>query len=118
VGVDRTLPGVEFLDRQLVSSADFLEAYHASAHRVDDYGFAPGHPAFCIGGRQVEVAIFRAGAMQRRRVFNIPATSITAAGPRLGLPAAFAGPCLVAAEYLRNEKFVGESPGPCNRLGL
>jgi hypothetical protein len=38
------------------SSADFLKAYHASAHSVDDYGFAPGHPAFCIGGRQVEVA--------------------------------------------------------------
>jgi hypothetical protein len=63
------LPGVEFLYRQLVSSADFLEANHASAHSVDDYGFAPGHPAFCIGGRQVEIARFRAGAMQRKRAF-------------------------------------------------
>jgi hypothetical protein len=50
VGIDRTLPREEFLYRQLVSSADFLEAYHASAHGVDDYGFAPGYPAFCIGG--------------------------------------------------------------------
>jgi hypothetical protein len=69
VGVDGTLPGVEFLYRQLVLSADFLEAYHASAHSVDDYGFAPGYPAFCIGGRQVEVAILRASPMQRKRVF-------------------------------------------------
>jgi hypothetical protein len=69
VGVDRTLPREEFLYRQLVSSADFLNAYHASAHSVDDYGFAPGYPALCIGGRQVEVAIPRAGAMQRRQVF-------------------------------------------------
>jgi hypothetical protein len=51
VGVDRTLPGEEFFYRQLVSSADFLKAYHASAHRVDDYGLAPDYPAFCIGGR-------------------------------------------------------------------
>jgi len=69
VGVDRTLPREEFFYRQLVSSANFLKAYHASAHSVDDYGLAPGYPAFCIGGRQVEVAILRAGAMQRRRVF-------------------------------------------------
>jgi ABC-type histidine transport system ATPase subunit len=69
VGVDRTLPREEFFYRQLVSSADFLKAYHASAHSVDDYGLAPGYPAFCIGGRQVEVAILRAGAMQRKRVF-------------------------------------------------
>jgi hypothetical protein len=69
VGVDRTLPREEFLYRQLVSSADFFKADHASAHSVDDYGFAPGYPAFCVGGRQVEVAILRAGAMQRRRVF-------------------------------------------------
>jgi hypothetical protein len=64
-GGDRTSPGVEFLYRQLKPSADFLKAYHASAH-----GFAPGYPAFCIEGRQVEVAIFRAGAMQRKRAGN------------------------------------------------
>jgi hypothetical protein len=62
VGVDRTLPREEFFNRQLVSSADFLKAYHAGANSVDDYSFAPGYPAFCIGGRQVEVAILRAGA--------------------------------------------------------
>jgi hypothetical protein len=57
VGIDRTLPREEFLCRQLVSSADFLNAYHARAHSVDDYGFTPGFPALSIGGRQVEVAI-------------------------------------------------------------
>ena len=50
MGVDRTLPREEFFYRQLVSSTDFLKAYHASAHSVDDYGLAPGYPAFCIGG--------------------------------------------------------------------
>jgi ABC-type histidine transport system ATPase subunit len=69
MGLDRTLPREKFLYRQVVSSADFLKAYHASAHSIDDYGLAPGYPAFCIGGRQVEVAILRAAAMQRRRVF-------------------------------------------------
>jgi hypothetical protein len=34
VGVYRTLPREEFFYRQLVSSADFLKAYHASAHSV------------------------------------------------------------------------------------
>src|SRR5215469_8718114 len=68
MGVDRTLPREEFFYRQLVSSADFLKAYHAGAYRTDDSGFAPGHPAFCIGGRQIEIARFRAGVMQRGRV--------------------------------------------------
>src|SRR5215472_18700531 len=63
VGIDRTLPREEFFYRQLVSSADFLKAYHASAHRADDYRLAPGYPAFCIGGRQVEVAILRTGIL-------------------------------------------------------
>jgi len=53
VRVDRTLPREEFFYRQLVSSADFLKAYHASAHSVDDNGLSPGHPAFGIGRRQV-----------------------------------------------------------------
>jgi hypothetical protein len=61
VGIDRTLPREEFLCRQLVSSADFLKAYHARAHSVDDYGFAPGSQRF-VSGRQVEVAILRGGA--------------------------------------------------------
>jgi hypothetical protein len=69
MSVNRTLPREEFFYRQLVSSADFLKAYHASAHSTDDYGLAPGHPALCIGGRQIEVTIFRAGVTQRRRVF-------------------------------------------------
>ena len=69
MGVDRTLPREEFFYRQLVSSADFLKAYHASAHSTDDYGLAPGHPAFCIGGRQIEVAIFRTGVMRQKRAF-------------------------------------------------
>jgi hypothetical protein len=54
MGVDRTLPREEFFYRQLVSSADFLKAYQASTHSVDDYGFAPGHPAFCIEGWQFD----------------------------------------------------------------
>jgi hypothetical protein len=63
------LPREEFLYRQLVSSADFLKAYYASANSVDDYGLAPGYPASCFGRRQVEVATFRGGAIQRKRVF-------------------------------------------------
>jgi hypothetical protein len=43
VGVDRTFPREEFLYRQLVSSADFLKAYRAGAHSIDDYGLAPGY---------------------------------------------------------------------------
>ena len=58
-----------FDHRQLVSSADFLKADHASAHSADDYGLAPRYPAFCIRGRQVDVAVLRTGAMQRRRGF-------------------------------------------------
>jgi len=50
MGVDRTLPREEFFYRQLVSSADFLKAYQASAYSVDDYGLAPGHPAFFVSG--------------------------------------------------------------------
>jgi hypothetical protein len=69
MGVDRTLPREEFFYRQLVSSADFLKAYRASAHSIDDYRLAPGHPAFCIGRRQIEVAILCAGALQQKRVF-------------------------------------------------
>jgi len=50
VGVDRTFPREEFFYRQLVSSAEFLKAYDAGAHSVNEYGLAPGHPAFCVGG--------------------------------------------------------------------
>jgi len=35
-------------------SADFLKAYDASAHSIDDYGLAPGHPTFCVGRRQFD----------------------------------------------------------------
>jgi hypothetical protein len=70
MGVDRTLPREKFFYGQLVSSADFLKAYHTGAHSVDDYGLTPGHPAFCIGRRQVEVAMLRVGATQRKRVFT------------------------------------------------
>ena len=45
----------------------FLKANHASAHSADDYGLMPRCAAFCIRGRQVEVAVLRAGTMQRRR---------------------------------------------------
>lgn len=38
------------VERQLVSSAHFLKAYHASTHSIDDYGLAPGHPALCVVG--------------------------------------------------------------------
>jgi hypothetical protein len=58
VGVDRTLPREEFFYRQLVSSADFLKAYLANAHSVDDHSLAPGHPTFCVGGRQLDPDAF------------------------------------------------------------
>jgi len=50
VGVDRTLPREEFFYRQLVSSADFLKAYLASAHSVDDDGLRRVTQRFVSGG--------------------------------------------------------------------
>ena len=54
MGVDRTLPREEFFYRQLVSSADFLKAYHASAHSIDDYGLRRGTQRFVPeGGKSI-----------------------------------------------------------------
>ena len=50
MGVNRMLPRKEFFYRQLVSSADFLKTYHASAHSVDDHSLAPGTQRFVSGG--------------------------------------------------------------------
>src|SRR5271165_3820385 len=62
VGFDRTLPGEEFLYRQLVAVANFLETDGAAAHRVDHHRLAPGHPAFRVGWRQID----RGGASARQ----------------------------------------------------
>jgi hypothetical protein len=59
---DRALPGEELLYRELVASANFLEADSAAAHGVDDHGLTPGDPAFRVRGRQVNYG--GAGARQ------------------------------------------------------
>src|ERR1700736_3800219 len=53
VGFDRALPRKEFLYRELVASANFLETDGAAAHGIDDHGLTPGDPAFGVRGRQV-----------------------------------------------------------------
>src|SRR6266404_2195150 len=54
VGFDRALPGEEFLYRELVASANFIETDGAAAHGIDDHGLTPGDPAFGVRGRQVD----------------------------------------------------------------
>jgi len=52
MGLDRALPGSEFLGRQHVMAAGVLNVHLAVAHGVDNRRFSPGDPAFCVGGRQ------------------------------------------------------------------
>src|ERR1043166_7545773 len=51
--VDRVLPGEEFLDRERVAAARFLEREQATADRGDDLGLAPDDPALGARCRQV-----------------------------------------------------------------
>ncbi len=51
--IDRSLPGQEFVNRQLVTIAGFLKAEKATADSGDDFGLAPDDPAFGICGRKI-----------------------------------------------------------------
>ena len=53
VPVDRGLPREEFLEREAMALARFLDAQRAAAHGVDDDSLAPGYPAFGGGWRPV-----------------------------------------------------------------
>ena len=53
MAIDRILPGEEFVDRELVARARFVEGQQAAAHRRDDFGLPPDHPALRAWGRQV-----------------------------------------------------------------
>ena len=44
----------EFLYRQLVAAANFLETDGAATHRIDHHRLAPGDPAFCVARWQVD----------------------------------------------------------------
>jgi hypothetical protein len=44
--VERLLPGLQFIDRQLVAAADLFERNQPTANRGNNLGFAVGHPAF------------------------------------------------------------------------
>ena len=52
--VNSALPGEEFLDREFIALARFLEAQQAEAHGADDDRLASGHPALGVGRRQFE----------------------------------------------------------------
>jgi hypothetical protein len=113
VGVDGTLPGVEFLYRQLVLSADFLKAYHASAHSVDDYGFTPGYPAFVSGGRRSKSKAPPPTAMSIGAV----AVGIAEIGDKAlaKLPPALAAAMSTAPGVLAGGR--GGAPASCNGQG-
>src|SRR5436190_24245386 len=51
--VDRILPGEEFLDRQRVAAAGFLERQQAAAHSGDHFRLAADDPALGARRRQV-----------------------------------------------------------------
>src|SRR5258708_6336315 len=53
VAVDRTLPGEEFLDREGVALAGFIDAQDAGPDRGHDFGLPPNHPALDAGRRQI-----------------------------------------------------------------
>ena len=51
--VDRELPGQEFVDRQRVAAAGFLEGEQATANRGNNFGFTANDPPFGPGRRQI-----------------------------------------------------------------
>jgi hypothetical protein len=51
--IDGKLPGQEFVDRQGITAAGFLEGEQASADRCNDLGLAADDPPFSAGRRQV-----------------------------------------------------------------
>ena len=51
--VDRELPGKEFVDRQRVAAAGFLEGQQAPADSRNNFGLAADDPPFCPGRWQV-----------------------------------------------------------------
>src|SRR6266540_4288300 len=51
--VDRVLPGEEFLDRQSITAASFLEGEQPAAHGGDHLGLAPDDPALRARCRQI-----------------------------------------------------------------
>src|SRR3977135_4650892 len=53
MAIDRILPGEEFLDRQGIAAASFLERQQAATHGRNDFGLATDHPALCTGRREV-----------------------------------------------------------------
>ena len=53
MAIDRVLPGEEFLDRQRVALAGFLERQQAAADGRDHFGLAPNDPTLGMGRRQI-----------------------------------------------------------------
>jgi hypothetical protein len=51
--IDGKLPGQEFVDRQRVAAAGFLEGEQAAANRRNDFGLAADNPPFGAGRGQV-----------------------------------------------------------------
>jgi hypothetical protein len=51
--VDRELPRKEFVDRQRVAAAGFLEGQQAPANGGNHFGFAADDPPFCPGRGQI-----------------------------------------------------------------
>jgi hypothetical protein len=51
--IDGKLPGQEFIDRQRIAAAGFLEGEQASADRRNDFGLAADDPPFGSGRGQV-----------------------------------------------------------------
>jgi hypothetical protein len=51
--IDGKLPGQEFVDRQRVAAAGFLEGEQAASDRCNDFGLAADDPPFGAGRGQV-----------------------------------------------------------------
>src|SRR5579863_2445127 len=51
--IDRVLPGKEFLNRQGIAAAGFLQRQQSAADRGDDFGLAANDPALRSGCRQI-----------------------------------------------------------------
>jgi hypothetical protein len=51
--IDGKLPGEEFVDRQRVAAASFLEGEQAAAYSGNDFGLAADNPPFGSGRGQI-----------------------------------------------------------------
>jgi hypothetical protein len=51
--IDGKLPRQEFVDRQRIAAAGFLEGEQAATDRCNDFGLAADNPPFGAGRRQV-----------------------------------------------------------------